>query len=54
MKSRFLLLLTCAAPAVLAQTIAMMPEGSHDTYLGALTTIGPRADGSSLQLHPAQ
>jgi outer membrane scaffolding protein for murein synthesis (MipA/OmpV family) len=49
MKFRFLLLLAGAAPAVHAQTNAIMPEGSHDTYIGALATIGPRAEGSSRQ-----
>lgn len=49
MKSCFLLLLACATPAVFGQTAAMMPEGSHDTYVGALATIGPRTQGSSKQ-----
>lgn len=49
MKSRFLLLLACAAPAAFAQSNSLMPEGSHDIYVGALTTIGPRAEGSSQQ-----
>lgn len=49
MKSCFLLLLDCAAPAVFAQTAAMMPEGSRDTEVGALATIGPRTQGGRQQ-----
>lgn len=43
------LLLACATPAVFAQTAAMMPEGSRDTYAGALATVGPRTQGSREQ-----
>ncbi|MDL2357779.1 MAG: MipA/OmpV family protein [Pseudomonadota bacterium] len=53
MTSRFLFLLALAAsaaPAAFAQTAAMMPEGSHDTYIGALATIGPRTEGSKQQV----
>ena len=49
MKSRFLLLLAFATPAAFAQTTSMMPEGSHDIYVGALATIGPRTEGSKEQ-----
>lgn len=49
MKSCLLLLLACATPAVFAQNGAMMPEGSRDTSVGALATIGPRSQGSRAQ-----
>lgn len=49
MKSRFLLLFALVAPTAFAQTAAMMPEGSHDTYVGALVTVGPRTEGSKQQ-----
>lgn len=49
MKSCILLLLACATPTVFAQTAAMIPEGSHDTYVGVLATVGPRTQGSSRQ-----
>jgi outer membrane scaffolding protein for murein synthesis (MipA/OmpV family) len=47
MKSALFALIACACPLfVSAQTAELMPEGSHETYIGLLATVGPKAMGS--------